>query len=87
MKGIHPVFHVSQLKRHVGPVPTPIQLGVDQPEAIVGHKRTRGATLWLYVKWKNRPIAKSTFVKQPEWGAHKYNSSMEYAYSAKHKLY
>ena len=73
MLRIHPVFHVSQLRRYVAPSPSsghapilptpPIQVsGHDEweVETILQHKKLRGQTHFL-VKWKGFPMHESTW--------------------------
>lgn len=68
---IHPVFHVSQLKEHVGSVLVATQLPtagsdvlVREPELIVERKMVqrqgRAATMVL-VKWSNEAVEEATW--------------------------
>ncbi|CAM8983892.1 unnamed protein product [Rhodiola kirilowii] len=68
---IHPVFHVSQLKKHVGGAVTAFALPSVMPELFVKHpaailerkvvnRQGRAATKVL-VQWENQPIEEATW--------------------------
>ena len=67
---IHLVFHVSQLKKHVGnqtihsDLPTPTNRSLLQPQQIVDRrmvKRGNAAAIPFLVLWKNLPLTETTW--------------------------
>ena len=68
---IHPIFHVSQLKKKLGQNqvlqthdPSYVEELVDEPEEILDHreiKRKNQAVSQVLIKWKQSPSADATW--------------------------